>query len=82
MLYIVIRTTGVFLGDEKHTIMKRTIKTSILRDTMTSFIETSTNHKGDEFSRKLEKGSADYSNACLKFHMNDVSLEVGNKVEG
>ena len=39
------------------------------------------NEAGEKFSRKLEKGKVDYSNACMMFHSKKVSLEVGNKIE-
>lgn len=56
------------------------MKTTILKDTNYSFIKTTTNSEGKEFQRKLEKGSVDYSNACLQFHKYNVSLEIGNSV--
>jgi hypothetical protein len=57
------------------------MKTIITRDTESSFIKTTINEAGEKFSRKLEKGKVDYSNACMMFHSKKVSLEVGNKIE-
>lgn len=57
------------------------MKTTILRDTNYSFVKTTTNESGESFSRKLEKGSVDYSNACLSFHRKEVAIEIGNTVE-
>lgn len=56
------------------------MKTTITKDTNYSFIKTTTNNEGKDFSRKLEKGSVDYSNACMQFHKYNVSLEIGNSV--
>ncbi len=56
------------------------MKTTITKDTNYSFIKTTTNNEGKEFSRKLEKGSVGYSNACMQFHKRNVALEIGNKV--
>jgi hypothetical protein len=55
--------------------------TKITRDTNYSFIKTITNESGAEFSRKLEKGNVDYSNACMLFHSEKVELLVGNSIE-
>jgi len=54
--------------------------TTITRDSETSFIKTLTNENGGQFSRKLEKGNVDYSNACLDFHTAGVKIEIGNFV--
>lgn len=54
--------------------------TSILRDTNYSFVETSTKENGESFSRKLEKGSTEYGNACMIFHQKGVAIEIGNSV--
>lgn len=43
-------------------------------------MKTTTNSEGNEFSRKLEKGSVDYSNACMQFHKYNVAIEIGNSV--
>lgn len=56
------------------------MKTTIKRDTNYSFIKTTTNNEGKEFSRKLEKGSVDYSNACMQFHKYNVEIVIGNTV--
>ncbi len=57
------------------------MKTIITRDTNYSFIKTTINEEGKEFSRKLEKGNVDYSNACTMFHSKKVEIEVGNSIE-
>lgn len=51
-----------------------------IRDTAYSFIEVSTNQEGKEFSRKIEKGNAEYGNVCDVFHRNNVAIAIGNKV--
>jgi len=56
------------------------MKTIIKRDTDYSFMKTTTNEEGEEFSRKLEKGSVDYSNACVRFHAHSVEIKKGNSV--
>lgn len=56
------------------------MKTTILRDTNYSFLET-TIKDGRSFNRKLEKGSTEYTNACIAFHQEGTALKVGNKVE-
>jgi len=55
-------------------------KVTIIRDTNYSFIKTTTTESGDSFSRKLEKGSPEYSNACMAFHRKNISLEKGNSI--
>ena len=55
-------------------------KVTITRDTNYSFIKTTTNSEGESFSRKLEKGDVDYSNACLSFHRNNVDIVTGNSI--
>ena len=52
--------------------------TTITRITNDSFIKESKKTDGTTFSRKLDKGSVDYSNACSNFHMKNVSIEIGN----
>lgn len=54
--------------------------TTIKRDTNYSFIKTIKNDSGKEMSFKLEKGSTDYSNACIKFHSKNTSIEIGNEI--
>ena len=56
------------------------MKTEIKRDTNYSFIKTTTNENGEVNQRKLQKGSVDYSNACMLFHSKKVALEVGNSI--
>ena len=56
------------------------MKTTLTRNTNTSFIKTVTNSKGEEFSRVVEKGNIDYSNACMQFHKYNVAIEIGNSV--
>lgn len=51
-----------------------------IRDTNYSFLKTIVNEQGASFTRKLEKGSTEYSNACAVFHKEGVSIEVGNTV--
>ena len=63
--------------NEKQTIMNTV---TLIRDTNFSFLKTTTNEEGASFTRKLEKGSVDYSNACGAFHRNSVELTVGNSV--
>ncbi len=63
----------------KETKTNNEMKTTIIRDTKYSFIETST--KGNEkFSRKLEKGNVDYGNACIEFHSKGVEIKIGNEI--
>lgn len=59
---------------------KRKMKTQITRDTNYSFLKTTTKEDGSSFTRKLEKGTADYSNASMNFHMKGITLEVGNSI--
>lgn len=54
-------------------------ETTIKRDTNYSFVEI-TKKDGKEFLRKLENGNVDYSNACMLFHSNNVSIEIGNEI--
>lgn len=56
------------------------MKTTITRDTETSFLKVITNPAGAEFSRKLEKGSPEYANACHDFHMAGVEIATGNSI--
>jgi hypothetical protein len=56
------------------------MKTTITRDTNTSFFKVITNASGAEFSRKLEKGTSEYSNACADFHKNNVEIAIGNSI--
>jgi hypothetical protein len=55
-------------------------KVTYIRDTQWSFIKTTTNENGEQFSRKIQKGTTDYSNACNAFHNAGVSIETGNSV--
>lgn len=57
------------------------MKTIIIRDTNYSFVRTITKQDGTSFSRKIEKGNVDYSNACMLFHTAKVELVVGNKLD-
>jgi hypothetical protein len=57
------------------------MKTTILRDTNYSFVEIIGNEQGKQFSRKLEKGGTEYSNACLAFHKANIELKIGKKIE-
>jgi len=59
--------------------------TSFTRDTNYSFVETTTNGAGEQFSRKIEKGNdnrpnVEYSNACYLFHSKGVLISKGNSV--
>ena len=54
--------------------------TIIIRDTDYSFIKKVTKEGGEIFERKLEKGTPEYSNACLLFNMKNVALVKGNQV--
>ena len=54
--------------------------TIITRDTENSFFKIITNEKGAEFSRKLEKGTPEYSNACFDFHIKNVKIIIGNSI--
>lgn len=56
------------------------MKTILTRNTNHSFIKTTINIKGEAFSRIIEKGNVDYSNACMQFHKYNISLEIGNSV--
>jgi len=56
------------------------MKTTITRDTNTSFVKVITNEVGAEFSRKIEKVTTEYSNACLLFHKNNIEIVIGNKI--
>ena len=57
------------------------IRTAIVRDTEYSFMEISKKGTGEIFHRKLQKGSADYTNACSLFHRNNIEIKKGNKIE-
>jgi len=54
--------------------------TIIIRDTDYSFLQTITKENGSELSRKLEKGSTEYLNACMSFHMKNTPIVIGNKI--
>ena len=59
--------------------------TSFTRDTNYSFVETTTNGAGEQFSRKIEKGNdnrpnREYSFVCSLFHSNNVQIAIGNSV--
>ena len=54
--------------------------TTITRDTNYSFLETITKEDGTSFTRKLEKGATEYSNAAMNFHMKGIALEIGNSL--
>ena len=56
------------------------IKTVIVRDSEHSFMEFSQNGTDEIIRRKLEKGSADYTNACSLFYKNNVEVKKGNKI--
>lgn len=59
----------------------KTTTTIIIRDTNYSFIQTMTKEDGTSFSRKIEKGNVDYSNTCMLFHMANVEIVIGNKIQ-
>ena len=55
------------------------------RDTNYSFVLTTTNEAGEQFSRKIEKGNdhcpnVDYMNTCHLFHSKGVQIAIGNSV--
>ena len=54
--------------------------TTFIRDTPYSFLKGTKKEDGSVFSRKIEKGGADYSNACMLFHRSNTDLSIGNKV--
>jgi len=56
------------------------MKTTITRDTNTSFFKVVTSESGNEFSIKIQKGSTEYVNACALFNKNNVEIVIGNKV--
>ena len=56
------------------------IKTVIVRDSDYSFMEISQNGTDEIIHRKLEKGSADYTNACSLFYKNNIEVKKGNKI--
>ena len=56
------------------------IKTVIVRDSDYSFMEISQNGTDEIIHRKLEKGSADYTNACGLFYKNNIEVKKGNKI--
>jgi len=62
----------------KNRIMIR--RTVIVRDSEHSFMEFSQNGTGEIIHRKLEKGSADYTNACSLFYKNNIEVKKGNKI--
>ena len=71
-----------------HAPIKKTIKnrimiirTAIVRDTDYSFMKISKKGTGEDLYRKLQKGSTDYKNACSLFHINNVEIKKGNKIE-
>lgn len=55
------------------------MKTTIIRDTNNSFIQK-IERNNLVFSRKIEKQSPEYSNACMMFHKNGVEIMIGNKI--
>jgi len=57
------------------------IRTAIVRDTDYSFMEVSKKGAGEDLYRKIQKGSADYKNACSLFHRNNIEIKKGNKIE-
>ena len=59
---------------------KMNTTTTITRDTNYSFLKTTTKEDGTSFSRKLEQGTTDYSNAAMNFHMKGIALEIGNSL--
>jgi len=56
------------------------MKIVIVRDTDHSFLAISQNGTDEIIRRKLEKGSADYTNACSLFYKNNVEVKKGNKI--
>lgn len=54
--------------------------TTITRNTEYSFLKTITKENGSGFIRSLEKGSIDYSNACMLFHIAKVEIVKGNSI--
>jgi len=56
------------------------MKIVIVRDTDHSFLAISQNGTDEIIHRKLEKGSADYTNACSLFYKNNVEVKKGNKI--
>lgn len=55
-------------------------QTTIIRDTNYSFVSNTTREDGKVFSRKIEKGSTEYGNACHNFHMAKVEIKIGNQI--
>ena len=56
------------------------MKIVIVRDSDHSFLAISQNGTDEIIRRKLEKGSADYTNACSLFYKNNVEVKKGNKI--
>jgi len=57
------------------------ITKTIIRDTNYSFFAISKRADGKEFSRKYEKGTTEYSNACSSFHAEGVEIIIGNEIQ-
>ena len=55
-------------------------QTTIIRDTNSSFVSNTVREDGKTFSRKIEKGSTEYGNACQNFHMAKVEIKIGNQI--
>jgi len=58
---------------------------SFTRDTNYSFVKTTTNGTGEQFSIKIEKGNdnrpnVEYLFVCSLFHSNSVQIAIGNSV--
>jgi hypothetical protein len=62
----------------KNRIMIR--RTVIVRDSDYSFMELSQKDADEIIHRKIEKGSADYTNACSLFYKNNIEVKKGNKI--
>ena len=53
---------------------------TLIRDTQSSFIATTTNEQGQSFTRKHEKGFAGYADACAKFQRANTPIVIGAQV--
>ena len=56
------------------------MKTQIIRDTDYSFLRTTTRKDGSSFTRKIEKGSSEYANACILFRQRGAEIAIKSEI--
>lgn len=56
------------------------ITNTITRDTENSFIQELSKDNDETFFCKMERGTPEYSNTCLLFHIKSIPLEIGSKL--